>query len=236
MLIGLLNMGFAWGLLFWGERFVPPALAAIINSTVPLFVVILSPLLTPTDGMTWGKLWGTLFGLIGVSIIFYPEIDFTQMTQGFKGLLAILLMSVCYALGVLGNRRLSGKIPTDVNLFYQFISAAVFLMILSFASGEQLILQELSFKPVMAILYLGIISTAIAMLMFYWMIQNVGSVQSTAVTYLVPLVSIILDLLVLKKWISLNQGLGAVSILMALFCINTIKIPVRMLSRKVVYK
>lgn len=231
MLIGVVNMGLAWAFLFWGEKYVSPAIAAIINGTVPLFVVLLSPLLTPNDRLTWGKVFGTAFGFAGVAVIFYPEVNFTGLTQNLKGLLSIVMMAVCYALSVLGNRRLSGKVPHDINLMYQCLAGSVFLLGISYATGEPLILPECDYKAVIAIFYMGIISTVIAMLMFFWMIQKVGSVQATAVTFLVPGVSIVLDMIVLNKWLAFNQAMGCLLILVALSLINFFKAPIAVLRK-----
>src|ERR1051326_1479547 len=51
-LIGLFNFGLPWAALFWGEQYVQPALASIINSTVPIFVLTFSWFLLPEEQPT----------------------------------------------------------------------------------------------------------------------------------------------------------------------------------------
>jgi len=220
MVIGLFGIGIPWMLLFWGEQHVAPALAAVMNSTVPIFVTILIPFITPKDKNTWSKWVGVLVGFFGVGLIFYPEISVGELNHYILGLLAILFMSVSYAISILWTRRLGDKMPSTTLLYYQLIGAGLLMMTVNAYAGSPFVLPALSYKAFLAVIYLGIFSTALAIIMFIKMIKGVGSVQASAVTYLIPLVSIFLDLIVLGKILLINQAVGACLILTAIFLIN----------------
>lgn len=220
MAIGLMGIGIPWMLLFWGEQHIAPALAAVLNSTVPIFVTILTPLITPKDKNTWQKWVGVLVGFFGVGLIFYPKLSIWELNHYILGLLAIVLMSVSYAISILWTRRLGDKMPSSNLLYYQLIGAGLLMIAVNAYAGSPFVLPALSYKALLAILYLGIFSTAIAILLFIKMIKGVGSVQASAVTYLIPLVSILLDLIVLGKVLLINQAIGACLILAAIFLIN----------------
>lgn len=214
---GLFIMGFPWACLFWGEQYVAPALAGILNSTVPIFVVVFSPLITPLDKISWTKKLGIFVGFIGVAIIFGPDIH-GGLNIYFLGLFAVLMMAVFYAIGVLWTRRLTVHIENSVILLYQSIGAAVFLFLLSMTFEPMP--THFSLKPLLAILYLGICSTALAWLMFYQIVKHKGSVLASTATLCVPLVAILLDVIFLNKFITLYQALGASLILIGMVSIN----------------
>ena len=215
---GFFTMGLAWVFLFWGEKHVSPALAAVLNATVPIFVTILSPLMTPEDRLSWNKWAGVLIGFLGVAIIFAPEISW-NFSVYLEGLIAIILMAICYAIGVLWTRRIAKRTGNAINLFYQCLGSSLFLLVISiiFESPQSL---QWSWPGALSILYLGIFSTAIAWLLFFRLIKEVGSVEASATTLCVPLVAIFLDIFFLKKWLKWNQGVGAIVILAAVFIIH----------------
>lgn len=221
LFFGLFNMAVPWIFLFWGEKYIPPALAAIINSTVPIFVAVLTPFLTPLDFLSWGKKIGALFGFLGVAVIFYPEIRFQESNDYLWGLVAIVCMSVAYAIGILGVRKYSAQVSNDQSLFYNFLGSAIFMGVFNLLLVENWVLPEFTYKSALAVLYLGVFSTAIALILFFDMIKKVGTVQASATTYVSPLVAIFLDMMILGQGLKTNQILGGGFILLALLMINS---------------
>ncbi|MDP2600160.1 MAG: DMT family transporter, partial [Deltaproteobacteria bacterium] len=163
---GLFTMGIAWIFVFWGEKYVAPALACVLNAAVPIFAVLLIPLMTPNDRLTRNKILGVLIGFVGVLLIFQPGLS-SGMTLETKGLAAVLMMSLCYAIGVLWTRRISQRISGAVILFYQCLGSA--LALFCFTLVFELPYQPLrwSLEGFLAVLYLGIFSTAIAWVLFF---------------------------------------------------------------------
>lgn len=216
---GAFSMGIPWLFLFWGEKHIQPALAAILNSTVPIFAVLLTPWLTPADKLSRNKWVGVLIGFAGVSLIFGPEITLGP-SLSFQGMIAILLMAVCYAIGLLWMRRIAPAINSSLSLFYQTLSGG--LILLTFTTLFELPHQAIVFSwpASLALLYLGIFSTAIAWLFFFRLVKEVGSIPAAAVTYLIPLVALILDFFFWDKWITLHQAIGACIILLGVFLIH----------------
>ena len=219
MTSGLFVMGIAWIFLFWGEKFVTPAMAAILNSTVPIFATILLPFLVPDEKLSRNKVTGVLIGFGGVVLIFWPELSWTVSPE-LKGLLAVTMMALCYSIGVLWTRRIANRVSNATNLFYQCLGSAIILFLFS-------AIFELPHQPVpwswpamTAIFYLGTCSTAIAWLMFFRLMKDIGSVQATSVTYLIPIVAIVVDHFFWDKGLAWNQLCGALVILSAVFLIN----------------
>src|SRR4029450_8619059 len=68
-LLGLINMAIPFTLIAWGEKHVDSGVAAIANSTVPIFVAILAIRFRPSERVTGMRLFGVLLGLVGVGVL-----------------------------------------------------------------------------------------------------------------------------------------------------------------------
>ncbi|MDO8643822.1 MAG: DMT family transporter [bacterium] len=218
MMAGVIWMGLAWIFLFWGEQYVAPALAAVLNSTVPIFTVLLTPLITPSDKPNLKKWIGVLLGCGGVAVIFYPELS-KETTLYTYGLMALALMSLSYATGALLTRRLSHTDTGPLTAFYQCAGALILLVLASFLFERNLPIHWTN-EGVLALLYLGIFSTAIAFIFFFKLIKERGSVEASAVTLCVPLVAIVLDAIFLRRFLPWNQTIGAIIILLSVGLIH----------------
>jgi drug/metabolite transporter (DMT)-like permease len=223
LLNGALGVGLPWALLFWGEQFVQPALCSIINATTPIFVVIFAAhiIRSAEDSMTWNKWLGVVLGFIGIAVIFGPYITGGQV-QSIEGLVAVVGMALCYASFVAWLKRLSPHLSNSMSVFLSCTGALIVLLPITIYYGitKYFLTGAPLFIPSLAALYLGIFSTAIAFLLFFKLLKEVGTVQASAVTYLVPIVSISLDWLVLDKWIGNHALFGALIVFAALRMIN----------------
>lgn len=217
---GFFLMGIPWIFLFWGETHVSAALAAILNGTVPFFTALLIPWVTPQDRLTPQKISGVALGFLGILVIFGPEISFDFSNQ-FLGMLAVLGMALCYAIGVVWMRKISRHIRNPVSLFYQSLGGALVLLpaTLLFEMPQNPNLTP-GWPPYLAIFYLGIFSTALAWILFFGLVKNLGSIQASATTYCIPLIAILLDWIWWGKWAAPHQALGTAVILMGVFLIH----------------
>ncbi|HLD45119.1 MAG TPA: DMT family transporter, partial [bacterium] len=217
---GLCGMALPWIFLFWAEKTVAPALASLINSTTTLYVVLLTPLFNPKDKITSSQWGGVLVGIVGIAIIFWPDISFTDPNKQLLSMLALLATTSLYAVANQWSRRFSHIVDNQNNAYYQMLASAVVMLMMSLLFDPAQILPTFDIKALMAVLYLGIFSTGIAILLNYWIIKNVGGVQSAAIVFLIPLVSITLDLVIIHKSLEPNQYVGGAVILLALVLLN----------------
>ncbi|MBX7149689.1 DMT family transporter [bacterium] len=222
--IGMIGMGLAWIFLFWGEMYIPPALASIINSTVPIFIVILTPFLTPQDKLTPQKIIGVLVGFSGVLVIFWPNIASLSVSPSVLGMTLIFGMAASYGSSILVVRRLLKHIEPTANIFYQSIGAMIILWCVSFSLEKEAWARvDWSLHTgLLAVAYLGIVASAMAFVLFNQIIKHVGSIQAGMVTLCVPFVSIILDMIILKSFLNFYQMAGGLLILLSLGIINNL--------------
>lgn len=222
--LGILNFGIPWACLFWGEQFIHPSIAAIINSSVPLFVLIFSWFMLTDDRPTLSGTIGVLLGFLGMFCVFSPNIqDYEGHASELAGMLSILVMSVSYALGAIGIRRLPKGTDMRWAFVFQGVSAFVFLIVASWLKGETLQDTSKLSESIGGVLYLAICSSAIASLIFYHLISEWGALKATAVTYVSPIVAVIADLYLLQVQPKPNQLLGGGLILGGLLLIHWAK-------------
>ncbi len=217
--IGVLNFAFPWACLFWGEKTVSPALASILNSTMPIWVLLCAWVLLPDEPPTWLKGTGVLIGFLGIFLVFAPGLG---TGESRSGMWAILLMAISYALGAVFTRRIALAIDIRWSLIIQGTASSLLLFALSAPTeGLGWIRSAGEFpKAIGGILYLGIFSTALAWLMYIRLIRGWGALRASTVTYAMPFVAIAADWIYFHKLPSLVHLAGAASILGGLMLIH----------------
>lgn len=219
--IGVLNMGLPWLLLFYGERTVSPAVSSIYNSTSTIFAAIFTPMILIGAHLSKRNVLGVLIGFCGILTVFLPHIGSDDRSM-MAGQLAIIVMAAFYGLGVVLLKQISHEIRTTRSLFYQTIGGMIVLGIFSVSFERPWAISFTSVPLItwMSVLYLAICSTFISWLMYMKLIRERGAVQAASVTYLMPVVSVVLDIIVLKKMVGPFDILGSAVILFGVYLIQ----------------
>jgi drug/metabolite transporter (DMT)-like permease len=219
--IGFFTLGFPWALLFWGEQFVSPAMSSILNSTVPLFTVVITALAFKNEAINRSKGLGVMVGFFGVLCIFAPTI-LRGGNNDLAGMTAILGMAICYAIGIVWLKSVSHLVSTSVAFFLQGAGALLFLVPLSLAAERDVLaaVQWSSASGWAAVTYLGVFSTAIAQLIFFVLVREWGSVRASAITYVTPVVAVILDWIVFGTFLKINAIIGAAIVLVGVHLVH----------------
>jgi drug/metabolite transporter (DMT)-like permease len=179
--IGTIANAVPFWLVAWGEKHVDSGIAAIAQSTVPLFTIVLGLRFLPHEPLGRGQLLGFGLGLAGVGVLAggHPE----GGAWAVAGTLAVVLSSLAYACGnVIGQRSVSGT-PGPVLATGAMTAATVTL--LPFA-----LLQAPTSMPdtdaILSLLALALLGTALAQLVLYRMLNHFGARSVSLVTYLMP--------------------------------------------------
>jgi len=220
---GLASQAIPFALLFYGERFVAPALAGIINSTVSLWALLIGTVAF-RDVSQWTpiKLCGLMLGFVGIVIIFYPSIHNGE--SDIIGVSAIMLMAISYAVGGLINQHVifpKMKISFEANLFHQHISSVLTLAMASLMLETWPPMSSVfDSNVIFSFLYLGLVATTCAWMIFFYLIREWGAVRTSSVMYIVPLLAIVWDLLFLHITPSGSELIGAAAILVGVVLIQ----------------
>jgi len=204
--LAVLNAAVPFTLIAWGETYVDSGVAAVANSSVPIFVALLAVWFVPSERSTGLRLVGVLLGLVGVAILagVHPQGGWT----GTLGTGAVVLASVSYAAANLyAGRRMSAGGP----VLAAGSMTLAFVLLLPFALAS-LPAETPGWKPIGSGIALGLLGTAIAQILAYRMIRLYGSARAVLVAYLLPAFALLYGALVLDEPVTVQKLAGLVLI------------------------
>ncbi len=180
-----LNSVVPWTLIAWGERFVDAGLATILNSASPIFTFLLATAVTRHEAVGFRKLFGVLAGMAGICLIVGVE-AFHDAGRELVAEIAIVVATLCYAGAAIFSRGFKGLDPM-APAAGSLLCGAAFLIPVSLVVEQPWTLVP-STGSMLALLGLAVFSTAFAFVIYFRLIQTLGSVATTAQSYLrVPL-------------------------------------------------
>lgn len=224
-ILGLFSQGLPFFFLFWGEQYISPGLAGILNGTVPLWTLLFSLTSPKTRNFSPSKALGLLTGLLGICVIFWPLVRFNNTQHYLLGTVSVLLMAISYSIGNLLNQRiLTGQIKLDfyANLYHQHWASLIFLMLAMLCFESWPSKAVLFHTPTLwiASIYMGLFSTALAWIIYYYLIREWDAVRASAVMYIVPIMGILWDFVFFHNRPLWTEGLGIITILLGVILIQ----------------
>lgn len=207
IVFALIEMAFSWTALNWAEQSVTSSFAALFIATVPAVTAILARMLGMDDRLTGTRLVGLGVGFVGVGLL--VGLDLTG--SSLLAIAALALTVVCYAMGpIIIDRRLSGPPSLAVIAASMIVNAIIF---------APLALLTWPTEPIPAsawgsALVLGVVCSAIAFIFFFALIAEVGPSRGTLITYINPVVAVILGIIVLSEPVTLGLIAGFPMILL----------------------
>ena len=182
------------------EQTVTSSTAGVINATTPLWTVVLALAVRHQKSATIWQAAGLVVGFAGAVLIFTPWQTASELLSA--GGLECLAASVSYAVSYVYMDRFLARrgVGAIVLSACQLGAAAVMLAIALGASGVQA--PQVTPESVLALAVLGIIGTGFAYVLNYQIIASEGATVASTVTYLLPVIAIILGVLVLNETIT----------------------------------
>jgi len=206
LVIGVVNGAIPFTLIAWGEKYIDSGVAAIANSTVPIFNVMLAPLLLPSERTTGIRLVGFVLGLVGVLSGAQPNVT----TMFVLGTMAVVLASVSYAFsGLYAQKRLgsaSGPALATASMTGGAIALLPLAVIFAPTSAPH-------WKSVASLAALTLFGTAIAQLILYRLLRSDGAARTSLVTYLMPPIALVYGAILLDETITAATLAGLALIL-----------------------
>jgi drug/metabolite transporter (DMT)-like permease len=224
VLFGLFNTAIPYFLISWGEQYIDSAVAAILNSSTPLFAMVIAHIFLDDDRITLPRLTGLLIGFVGIVIIVSRDLGQNESGSQYTTLLllgqaAVLLASLLYAgSAVFAKRNLKGLSPVVQGLV-PIVGASTILWLLVPIVEAPVSLPELPITWI-AIAWLGLLGTGFAMILYFYLIQSVGPTRTTLVTYIFPLVGLVLGVIVLGEKLDWRLTVGAALIIFSVVVVN----------------
>jgi drug/metabolite transporter (DMT)-like permease len=176
-----LNSVIPWTLIAWGERSVDAGLATILNSAAPIFTFLFTALVTRHEAASPRKLFGVIAGMAGICLIVGVDV-FHGFGRGLLAELGIVAATICYAGAAIFSRGFKGLDPM-APAAGSLLAGAAILIPASLAIEQPWTLAP-SASSLSALLGLAVFSTAFAFVIYFRLIQTLGSVGTTAQAYL----------------------------------------------------
>ncbi len=197
-----------WPLIGFGEQRVSSGLAAILIAAVPLVVALMALRVDHEERAEGSRLVGLVIGFVGVVVLL--GLDVAGRPGELLGALAILLAAVGYAAGpMIIKHRLHTLDPVGPVTASMGISAFV-LTIPALASAPS---SAPSGDTILSVVVLGLLCSALAFLLFFALIHEVGPGRATVITYVNPIVAVSLGVVLLDESIGLSAVAGLLLIL-----------------------
>jgi drug/metabolite transporter (DMT)-like permease len=207
-LLGAVNVAIPFSLISTAEINLTASLAAILNSTTVMFTAVVAAVWMG-DALTARKLVGVVLGIVGVTVL----VGWDPIVLNWAVLLsvgAMLAASLAYALGSVYAKRTFADSPPMAIAIGQLTAAATFILPLAALSVPD---ERPSTIVVLSVLGLALPSTAVAYMLYFRLIANVGPTSTSTVTLLVPLFGLLFGVVLLDEPVGLGTLAGLVLIL-----------------------
>jgi drug/metabolite transporter (DMT)-like permease len=194
LVLGFLNAAVPFSLISAAETHLTASLAAILNSTTVMFTAIVAAVWMG-DTLTARKAIGIVLGIVGVSVL----VGWDPLPLNGIVLLAVaamLLASLSYALGATYAKQSFSGIPPVGMALGQLGGAVALLLPLAVVSLPE---RAPSIVVIFSMLGLAFLSTAVAYLIYFRLIENVGPTSTVTVTLLVPVFGLLFGVLLLEE-------------------------------------
>jgi len=200
-----LNSVVPFTLIAWAEQTTDAGLATILNSTSPIFAFLLTALITRHEAITARKLFGIAAGLLGICLIVGVE-ALGGLGHELWAQLAIVAATICYAGAAVFGKSFKGLDPM-LPAAGSLISGSAIMIPAAFAIDHPWTLAP-STSSVLALFALSVFSTALALVIYFRLVQTLGSIGATAQSYLRVPIGVAIGVAVLGEQLSSTAWLG----------------------------
>jgi drug/metabolite transporter (DMT)-like permease len=201
-----IEIAIPWLLLNSAEQEISSSLTALLIAAVPLIGAVIV-WLTAAERLGTQSLVGLFVGLAGVAAIVGVNVE----GAGVLPIVEVGLVSVCYAVGPVILQRWLADLPAlGVIAASLAVTAVAYIPIAAFSFPAELP----SAKVIWSVLGLSVVCTALAFLLFFALIAEIGSVRATVITYINPAVAAVLGVLILNERFTIGMGIGFALVLL----------------------
>ena len=217
--IGLVNLILPFFFISFGIVKVQSNMAAILMSTAPIFATILGQLFIQDEKINFLKLLGIIIGFLGIVFLFSDDLLINQSNYLFA--LIIILGPFCYTLGGLLSLKLK-HVKNETLTSSILVWAVIMLLPVLFIFENPTELRP-SWSSTISLFYLGVVATAIAWLMRFYILKSNGLVFQSQVAYIIPIFGLIFGYLFLGEKITYKIIVALIAVLVSTYLIEKSK-------------
>ncbi|MGH7558709.1 MAG: DMT family transporter [Gemmatimonadota bacterium] len=195
--VGLSSFGLSYGIVYWAEQFIPSGLTAVLFATLPFFTLLIAHVALPTERMTGRRIAGVMIGFLGVLLVFRGDLS-VEHPRGAVAAAVLLLSPLASAAANVGVKRWGMDIhPYQLSILPMIYGALALL-------GTSLAVEDVSaaaWTPVAigSVVYLALFGSAFAFVGYYTLLRVVAVTTLNLISYVFPIVAVVLGYLVLGE-------------------------------------
>jgi drug/metabolite transporter (DMT)-like permease len=214
---GLLTSAGPGLLITWGQQYVDSALAAILNSTSPIVVTIITFLYTRQESVGPKRILGLAIGLLGViTIIGFGALD--GLGHSFVGQIVIMSATFGYATATLFGRRFTSLSPVAAAAS-TLTCSAVLMSLLAFAFERPLDIDP-SARSMIATAASGILCNGVGVTIYFRLIRTLGSLGTSTVSFLKAAFGVMIGCFLLGEPFTASIAIGLAAVLIGVIAVN----------------
>ena len=212
MFTGTLAFAVNYGLIFWGETRISSGLAAVLQAMIPAFAMFFAHWLLPGELITPRKLGGVALGLAGTALIFYNQLSLPG-SGALAGCAALFCSSLTASFtGVLVKKYFQHLAPDMLAASQTSCGILPLLLAGWWFEGNPLEIHWTR-AALGSLLYLSLIGSALAFLLFYWLVQRMEITKVMLISLVTPVLALLLGWATLHEALSWRVLVGSAAII-----------------------
>ena len=212
LIVGLINIGWSWAIIFWSEQFVPSGLVSVFGAAAPVWTAVLAHFMVKGDRLSALKILGLALGLGGTVIL----IGAPDAADGVAGLIAtalLALMPITWAIAaILQARYLRTVAPIPTVAVGTWASA---LLLAPLAAAQLPQGQHWTLPSTLAFAYLVVFGTCFGMVVSLWLYRKLRPTTITLIQVIVPAEAILIGTVLLGEPVTVRMLGGAALVVAA---------------------
>jgi len=211
-LTGALGIAGSYGFVYWGEQYISSGLTALLFACFPLFGILVAHCILADERLSAVRAFGALLGLVGVAVLFSDQLQ-VEGRLAFWGSLAVVAGAFTAACGDVSVKRFGGHIDPFVIAWGHMALGAIPLTAIGLVREGRITEHDWTPSAIISLLYLAIVGSAIAFVLFFWLLQRIEAGQTMMIGLVTPLIAVAAGVVVRGEPVTWRIALGGAAIL-----------------------
>jgi drug/metabolite transporter (DMT)-like permease len=206
--LGAFPFALTYGLVYWGEQYIPSGLTAVLFGVMPLYTAILAAALLQDEPLQARVLLGVALALAGLSLAFAESLELGSEARAAIGAAAVVLSPLGAAFGNIAIKRRAGGLDAIVLNGWAMLAGGTLLLALS-APNEDWGEAVWSTKALGSIAYLAIVGSAVAFVVLTILLREMSAQASSFIALMIPFGALVFGALLYDEAITARAVAGA---------------------------
>jgi len=219
LFMGVFQTALPFVLIPWSERTIASSLASVLNGTTPLFTILIAHFWLHDEKISLPRLIGLIVGFGGVIVLVSRDLTPGMLHSNLWGQLAVLAASASYGLASTFARKYRRGQPPVVQATMVVLIAEVLLW-MTVPLAEHPIQLPRHFISWVALVWLGLLGSSLAYVLYFYLINAWGPTRANLVAYVFPVIGLILGVILLGEAVDWHLIVGSFLIVAGIAVVN----------------